>query len=268
MIGIVYSDEDTASYNIAHYIVETHGFKPGEWKGRKCFVSGDIAVLASEEKLINSEFLDSLGFSMIYFASRHRSAAGIASFTAHSTGNWTQEAKLGGRPKSLSVAAPAEMLNVIRMIFSSDEATVEKTYEATHHGPLLETPSIFVELGGSEEALANTAFAARIGDTIHRAASAESCDYSCVVIGIGGGHYPSKFSKLAVENGYAFSHILPKYATTNTDGSSNLDMISAAIERSSVKAEKAVIDWKGLPSPVRSEAIKILSGIGIEYEKV
>jgi D-aminoacyl-tRNA deacylase len=151
------------------------------------------------------------------------------------------------------------------------EASAEKTYEATHHGPLLKTPSLFVELGGSKEMIESKESAAIVVDSaydaVERYARGEA-EYSKVVIGIGSNHYPEKFSKVALEKGYAFSHIMPKYAILNGDGSNNLDVLEQALTRSAIPPECAIVDWKSLNSQMKEITLKKLGELGMDHEKV
>ncbi|MEM3208783.1 MAG: D-aminoacyl-tRNA deacylase, partial [Candidatus Micrarchaeaceae archaeon] len=210
MIGIIFSTEDIAASNIANSIIERSGFAAyGNAKWKK----GEIEVVQLHTPLIYAEQLNDSGYEILYMLSKHSSTVGIPAFTTHSTGNWLDEAKLGGSPRQLSVAAPLQMLSILREM-SGISASVAATYEATHHGPLLKIPSLFVELGGNEKIVNDKALAERLGDAIISSIYALKngrADYSCVAIGIGGTHYPSKFTRLALEKGYAFSHIMPKY---------------------------------------------------------
>lgn len=226
---------------------------------------GTALLVKTDAELVSAEFADSLDADVIYFISKHSSSAGIGSFSTHSEGNWVQRAELGGRPGQLSAAAPAEMLNVLISLRKID-VEMEKSYEATHHGPLLKTPSLFAELGGNEETRSSIKLAEKLADAIMRAIDMPK-EFAKVVVGIGGMHYPSKFSKLAVEKGYAFSHILPKYAVSD-DIESSLATLPQVLERSRPKPELALIDWKSFNLETKSKIIKKLNEIGLEYAKV
>ena len=204
------------------------------------------------------------------FLSEHRSEAGISMFSAHSLGNWGEQAKFGGRGKQLSYAAPVAMLAALTNLSKITEP-IGKRYEATHHGPLLTTPSLFVEIGGNEEAIRNKEYAKLAAEAAYDAVQSvidDNVKYKKVVIGIGSNHYPEKFSALAIDEAYAFSHIMPKYAMINDDGSNNLDVLDQTLKRSTHEPEAAVIEWKSLNSATREETIKKLDEIGLDYEKI
>lgn len=254
MISFVYSNMDPVSSNAAAYLIRERGLKEGKNSGR-------IRLMKIEGSLIGAE-IEAHEDSVLYFLSQHRSSSGVSAFTTHPTGNWGDEAKLGGKPRQLSVAAPLHMLGIIKNL-AQIKAEPEKTYEATHHGPLLMMPSLFAEFGGSEEVLNDKGMAELLAEAAYKAAS-DAIDgkihCSKVVLGIGASHYPSKFNKLAIEKDYAFSHIMPKYMA-------DASMLEQAIERSDPKPEAAVIDWKGINSYAREIIIRQLDQIGIAYER-
>lgn len=267
MIGLLYSNLDPASKNIAEHIKSEYQFEPKSRGGKEFWGNGEIQIHRSTSELIFADHVDELNLDLIYFLNKHSSAEGVASFTTHSTGNWTNEAKLGGEPKQLSRSAPIQMRAVLESISKIDATGLEKTYEATHHGPVIKTPSMFVELGGTKDAINDKHLAAKLADAVYSSIIDKNKAYKKIAIGIGGIHYSRKFSRLAIEEGYAFSYIMPKYAIMNEDESDNLEMLEQALQRSKEKPEIAVIEWKSINSDVRNRVIKKLNAIGLEYER-
>jgi len=266
MMCIAYSDSDTVSKYAAEFIKREYDF---EDKGGRCLLD-KIELLRVEGSLITADYVDKLGFSTVLFISKHHSSAGITSFTSHSLGNWTKEASLGGMPKKLSTSSPALMLACMRNLSERAPEGSNKVYEATHHGPLLDTPCTFIEFGGSDATKSTHEPAEILGHSSINAALAmadNAQDYSHAVIGIGGNHYPSKFTRLALEKDYAFGHILPSHSFIKDGNTWNTDMIEAAIKRSDQETEFAVIDWKGMGSEPRSVIINKLEELGIDYER-
>ncbi len=266
MMCIAYSDSDPVSKHAAEFIKKEYDFE--DRAGR--FMQDKIELLRIEGSLITADYMDKLGFSTVLFMSKHHSSAGITSFTSHSLGNWTREASLGGMPKKLSTSSPALMLACIRNISEEAPEGANKVYEATHHGPLLDTPCTFIEFGGSEATMSEHESAEILGRASISAAHAiaeNTQDYSHAVIGIGGNHYPSKFTRLALEKDYAFGHIMPSHSFIKDGGTWNTDMIEAAIKRSDQETEFAVIDWKSMGSEPRSVIIDKLEELGIDYER-
>ena len=225
------------------------------------YISDRCMLAESAVSNISSEFLDNMeNLECIIFLSAHSSAMGVESFTVHSEGNWGIEAALGGKGKSLSVAAPLHMLKLAKIIGNSDRGNSNFVYEATHHGPLLRTPSLFVEFGGGPSAKMKKEKAEMLADYAYRILDAD--DYhEKVVVGIGGQHYSEKFTRLALSRGYAFAHIMPKYYC------SEVGMLEQAFERSDPKPSAAVIEWKSIKAETRNSIIKKLNEMGMEYEK-
>lgn len=270
MIGIVYSKQDPAGANMAEYLIRNHDFNQIEGSEYVTYENKYAKIYEIAVSPVQADFVDLFKCDLVFFLSQHKSEASIGSFTTHSLGNWGKEAMVGGKPKQLSHAAPAAMFAALVNLNKID-AEVEKTYEATHHGPLLATPSLFVELGGNEEAIRDKDRAAKVAEAAYNAVlDAKNGEAACnkIVIGIGSTHYPEKFSRLALEKGYAFSHIMPKYAILNEDGTNNLDMLEQTLERSTHKPEAAVIDWKSLNAVTKEETIGKLEEIGLDYEKI
>ena len=193
------------------------------------------------------------------FLSMHSSERGIAAFTVHAEGNWGDDARLGGKPKKLSMASPSNMLSMLNAVHKKKDQ-LQATYEATHHGPLLNAPSFFVEVGGTKQATDSKELAETLAGAVVDFLTADEAEYGKVAIGIGGTHYPEKFTRLALDGKYAFAHMMPKYNLHE-------DMLQQAIERSDIRAETAVIEWRSLNSEQRTAILHELERIGVDYEK-
>lgn len=260
MIYFIYSEE-TASSNIAYALSSILGLKEGEFHGFPCFSGNKIRMLKISGNLINANFIDSIVDGVTVFLSRHSSSMGIPAFTVHAEGNWSDENTLGGEPRRISVSSPLNMLKVLGSINKENAVGMQVTYEATHHGPLMEHPSFFAELGGNESVLNNKEYAMLFADAIMKSMDSDA-EYDNVAVGIGGTHYPRKFTDLALKGKYAFSHIMPKYYTEFPN------MLEAALERSDIKAEIAVMEWKGIKAVEREVIVRELNRLGIDYAKV
>lgn len=259
---LVYSADQTTSVNIAEALKDMLEFENmGVVNGMNSFKAGATRMLEVRGNLTDAEIIDStIGEDLAIFLSMHSSARGIAGFTVHAEGNWSDEARLGGKPKKLSTASPANMLSMLNAVHEKQDV-LQTTYEATHHGPLLNAPSFFVEVGGTSQAIGSKSFAESLASAVVDFLSADDAEYGKVVIGIGSTHYPEKFTRLALNGTYAFSHIMPKYNLHS-------DMLQQAVERSDLRAEAAVIEWKSLNSVQRAGIIQELERIGVDYEKV
>ena len=90
-----------------------------------------------------------LDIENIVFLSRHKAASGRPSLTVHPIGNWGA-ADYGGKEGEISGATPEWMTGLLLNIRKNRIPGYDVCFEATHHGPLLETPTMFLEIGSSE----------------------------------------------------------------------------------------------------------------------
>ncbi len=228
--------------------------------GFKAFVGDNITVVElSQNIILTDEIAERFDADVMVFMDRHKSADNVRAFTVHATGNWSDSSEYGGSPKTLSVAAPYAMASALREIAKESYAGFEVTYEATHHGPTVETPSFFIEAGGPDSI--EDGACSVVARALDRALY-EPDESGEPAIGIGSGHYPRKFTAQALGSKYAIGHIMPKYQCDN------IDMLESAVKRSTPNATKALIEWKSLKSSQRSDMIKVLDVIGIDHVRV
>ncbi|WP_455393339.1 D-aminoacyl-tRNA deacylase [[Eubacterium] cellulosolvens] len=234
MYMIVISKEDPASVNIEQELfnhsswVKCEGLK---FDGNDVFSFRERAFMVK----INSYhlFFDNLDVrvrdelskqsgshwvpSAVVFASKHKSASGLRTLTVHPVGNFG-EAEYGGRSQELVPAAPQLMTAAYRIMYKrAKENNLDHrvTFEATHHGPYLETPSFFIEIGSDESAwgdkTAARVLAGTIMEFIEGQVEEQSKNYP-VAVGVGGGHYAPRHSDVARKKQISFGHIIPSYA--------------------------------------------------------
>jgi D-aminoacyl-tRNA deacylase len=260
---LVYSLKDIVSMAAAEELKAfTNARETGKDESTRSFDCGGKTLIEISEHHIYAEFLDKkLSTDCIIFLSRHSSSRGMPAFTVHPEGNWSNEAKVGGKPKELSTAAPVQMLKVLLALKKDNDTDMPITYEATHHGPLLTTPSLYTEVGGNEEIWKNKRMANLLARSVFDSFDIEP-KYDKIAVGIGGLHYADKFARLALEGKFAFSHIMPRHFV------SEVDMLEQAFQRSSPKAEVAVIEWKSLKAEEREKVINKLKDIGYDYVRV
>jgi D-tyrosyl-tRNA(Tyr) deacylase len=146
----------------------------------------------------------------LVFPSVHRSESGHDALTVHPLGNPGPTAEVGGRPGVLDPTDPLRMTDALRRL-SEGAGTVgwPACYEATHHGPELDCPAFFIEVGGREPDRPPAA-ATRLIAAVVRELGTDPTDR--IVLGVGGGHYAPHFTDLAVRRSLAFGHILPRHA--------------------------------------------------------
>ena len=146
---------------------------------------------------------------------------------------------------------------------SKQNLIYDVSYECTHHGPSLDTPTMFVELGSSPKQCKDMK-AAKIVAKAAVAAVSECSSCNSIALGIGGPHYNKKFTKMALTDQWAFGHIIPKYALSNIDAS----IIRQCVEKTVEPLDSVVLDWKGIKGEHKPTILAALEEFGINVEKV
>lgn len=226
---IVSSAEDIASINIKKGLLEQ-----AEWDEIGTFSENavykhsdmkDVVIVTINDKKITHENLETeveealgLKAKQAIFLSRHRSKTGEPTLTAHPIGNYG-EAQFGGKTKTLTKASPRMMAHLMRLLKKNAEK--ERLYhkvcfEVTHHGPYMSIPTIFVEIGSTEEEWKKQEPANAVAKSVLELLD----DYHYeedfnedipVLIGVGGGHYAPRFTDVIFEKNAAFGHMIPRY---------------------------------------------------------
>jgi len=137
------------------------------------------------------------------------------------------------------------------------------SYECTHHGPSLNVPTMFVELGSSPQQWNDQNASGAVADAAIKATTKFRDSDQTVVIGIGGPHYNAKFTKLALENNTLFGHIIPKYALSYIDA----EILQQCVERTQEKVDHAILDWKGIKGEDKPKILEALAEINLPYQK-
>ncbi len=271
MILYIASTKDTAGKNIANRLIELYGFEKQDETFQnnptytKTLHGKQTKLVFTDNEIVNTQFLEDLTKpELIIFLSRHSSAAGIPTLSVHTPGNLA-EAQFGGKPRTVSVAPAKAMraaLHEMAKQVKEQSLAYEVSYECTHHGPSLDTPSMFVELGSSPEQWKDTQAAQAVA---HAAVAALGEQPNCITkLGIGGPHYNPKFTKLALTTQTAFGHMIPKYALAEVDA----ETIRQCTQKTLEPVESAVLDWKGIKGEHKTGLVNALETVGLTIEKV
>ena len=265
---ILASTTDLASRTLADSMVEGQGFTSTgvELMGKPVYQSGSFLLAKFEGMIVFPPDLDSFFNPQAYiFLSRHSAESGIASLTAHTTGNFSSEAKFGGNGKEFGRVDPALVKNYLMSLWKHREEVpgYEITLEATHHGPTsLQKPVLFVELGSSERYWGDRKAAGVVAEALMESLK-EKQIWSKVALGFGGTHYPEKFTKMTIEGDTAFSFIVPKHSLEHVDDA----LFGQMLQRTNAPVRQAVLDWKGLGKH-KEKIVGLVKQFGLEEVRV
>jgi len=272
MILMVASTKDLASTNIAKELLEHYEFERVSEDFQRNpvyfgkFEEREVKLVHVNDDTINTQYItDFFNPQLIVFLSRHSSASGTPTLSVHTPGNLANEAKFGGIRKKISISpagAMKEALIEMAKLRRDMGLGYKVSYECTHHGPSLDVPTMFAELGSSPKQWKDLEAAEVVAHAAMAAVFRQSQYHA--VLGIGGPHYNEKFTKIALTTNVAFGHIIPKYAIPQIDA----EMIRQCLERTVETVESAVLEWKGIKGADKGKLIAALEKIGIPIEKV
>jgi len=244
---LVATSDDLASRTLATALINGHGFESTgvSLLGKPIYQRDSLLLFFFEGAIVRPPDLDGYFNPQAYvFLSRHSAESGIASLTAHTTGNFSAEAKFGGKGKELSRVNPDLLKNYMRSLSNRSRrvAGYQITVEATHHGPTsLLRPVLFVEIGSAQKNWGDSRAAAVAAEALVESLT-ERRVWSKVAVGFGGTHYPEKFNRLLVESDIALSFVVPRYSLKDVDEK----MMGEMLAKTSAPVRYAALDWKGL----------------------
>jgi len=274
MILIVASNTDVASLNIRRQILKYHSFCEVEktFQRNSLYakqVRGQEVILATlRDESVKAQNLaeDFPNTDLIVFISRHSSQSGRPTLSVHTTGNFG-DSELGGLPRKLSIAPAFAMYTALETLNAKKgelKLDYEVSYECTHHGPSINVPTMFVELGSSLPQWGDLQAARAVGDATMAAILKFSVSSKSAVLGIGGTHYNQKFTKMALEDKAFFGHMIPKYAVHLLD----VEMLTQCIDCTLERVSMAILDWKGIRSEDKKNLISAMQEVELFFKKV
>jgi len=243
---IISSTRDPASENIKNQLL-----KDSDWEEIDIFSDNsvyrhsmmkDLVIVTINDRKITHENLEkeveeSIGFKprQAIFLSRHISKTGEPTLTTHPIGNYGK-AEFGGNSRTLVKSSPKLMTHLLRIIKKHAEQAElyhDVCFEVTHHGPYMTIPTLFVEVGSTEEEWKKQKPAEIIAKSVLELLESyhyeeEFQDDDPVIIGIGGGHYAPRFTDIILEKKVAFGHMIPAYQVKS--GNIDEEILEKALE--------------------------------------
>ncbi|MBT4407932.1 MAG: hypothetical protein HOC79_08690 [Euryarchaeota archaeon] len=247
VVLIVVSQPDIASLNQGKALLNFGGWvsaPPVEgdetWRQKNVRIWWFSKGLLHEDNL-EKRWQNSTGevVSEVIFPSRHSAASGQPSLTLHPIGvthlGEDDDMPFGGirgraPPPSTRIAA------WFRKLLQQSETIIgerfELSLEVTHHGPWVDVPCMFIEIGSTEEMWPDLPAAdclaqlmwdgLGLGANSAKSATLVSSEVGVwdeninsgekVVIGLGGGHYALRFASIAAYPNVWLGHMLANYA--------------------------------------------------------
>ncbi len=266
--ALLCSTTDKASVNIKENLLGLYAFKETgkKYDNYPIFKLGDVTLYTTDVLHVNNENVDEKlpeKPDFIIFLSKHKAKSGIPSLTVHTTGNWGK-AVSGGKERKLCIA-PANMLRFALFTlreFAKELKDFEVIQEVTHHGPYLETPVMFIEIGSDENHWGNEEAGRIIAKTIMHVLAVELIECK-PAFGIGGLHHSPNFTRYMEKETVAFGHICPKHMLEFLDE----EMVKYALQRFAEKDVGVYVDWKSV-GPYKEKIKNIMNNLGIEFVQI
>jgi D-aminoacyl-tRNA deacylase len=262
--AVIYSKKDEAGMNIAQEL-KNH-FLP------------QIQIIATNKEIIYLEQIDEKeeklrNIDFIIFASKHASKNPSKTFSLHAPGNF-RNADYGGKVGKLCKTSALALKYLFQRLNENAKnmPDYQVTLEATHHGPLIEKPCLFIEIGSTITEWQNKEAGEVIAKTIADFQEFEKWKNEIknkdikIAIGIGGPHYCPNFNKiqLSQDSKIAISHILPEYILPV-----NKSMLHESIEKTIEHTNMIIIDWKGCgKSEERQKIVESIEDLDIPYQRI
>jgi len=285
-ISIISSTKDRASTNIKDNLINNFDFNKLEeqFENNDVFQStinnNLIKLYTINSELIFSDDLDKkIDADLFVFISKHKAEEGRASLTCHAIGNFGKAEK-GGKERVLCTNNSIFLKNIFIELNNNVKEPYEVTLEATHHGPFMEKPLLFVELGSKEKywedkkgsyIVAKSVIGAIkkyndnsstiIENPIDNENNIDNETYESIFV-IGGGHYNHYANKAMLETNLAVGHICAKYNLENLDEK----LLKEAMEKIIPKPKFVLLDWKGLGKE-KQRILELLKKNNIEFKR-
>ncbi len=237
VVLIAVNQQDIASTNQAVRLRELDAWTKGPlFEDLMTFSLQHLRMVYLPNGLLFEDHLDRRWFTStgervteVIFPSRHAAASGQASLTLHPIGvPHLDEGSVGpyggfggSAPPPSTRLAPWWRLLLERATDHADVEGFDLSLEVTHHGPYLETPCLFIEVGSTEATWGHTGAANLLAEIIRDGLLNQTLNIpwnedehagQLVLITLGGGHYAPRANALASIEGVWLGHMLATYA--------------------------------------------------------
>tara|TARA_B100000945_G_C20418538_1_gene616485 strand:- start:1277 stop:2209 length:933 start_codon:yes stop_codon:yes gene_type:complete len=292
------SNKDKASMNIYSEVLELNGWgDTQEYSHGRVTINSisDVELLLINQLHIWADGIDlkhqeitSSDVDEVLVLSRHVSSSETPAITLHAIGvpggaPHGMKAESGGVNGKVSPPSTrfAELFRTMKRV-ATDKKLDQKydlTMETTHHGPLLDSPTLYLEIGSTEEQWSDKEAARVWAETISLCLGIEGEGIrwdGCgdVMIGFGGGHYAPRHKAVISESDVWLGHILASYSLDFGKSIEGQDIpgvwqhsVKTAVESTRIAFPGgnvfAHLDRKSFKSWQRNAISQLLSELGI-----
>lgn len=238
----------------------------------------NLPVFTTEKRIVYAEDIDKeledkkVNFDFLIFISKHQSEKHNKTLSVHAPGNW-KKAELGGKENEVCKSSAFFVKHLFIELNKQNEIAKQQgkpdyicTLECTHHGPYIEKPCCFIEIGSSEAEWKDKNAGKIIAKTLLEALKNWNKKNEEIVkswipcIGLGGPHYCPNLNKIQLNSQYSFCHVIPEYVLPL-----NEKMLKEAMKKTVEETKLFILDWKGLGNAEeRQKTINLLNELSLE----
>ena len=237
VVLIAVNNDDIASANQAMYLLDmSNWIQEPEVESFPSYSNQHVRMWFLPSRILWQDYLDQRWeqatgevVTEVIFPSRHAAKSGQPCLTLHPIGvphhPIDEDPPFGGKsgfapPPNPRIAPWWRLLHEKWNGQAIPEFSL--SLEVTHHGPILNVPSLFIEVGSTEPYWPNEDAAKLLAEVIHEGlgmndkpsigqwdSSHEGCP---ILVTLGGGHYAPKANKLALEPNVWLGHMLANHS--------------------------------------------------------
>lgn len=300
---MISSKSDSASMKLYDAVMRLEGWSNpisldiGDYYMHDC---GRVYLLLIEEIHVKADHIDtlfeektSLMVEEVLILSRHVSNSNTPAMTLHAIGipgilPYGEDGKAGGKngilvPPGKYFASLFRRMNTLARKKKLD-VDFDLTLETTHHGPILTTPTLYIEIGSTEDEWGREdvadCWAEVISDVLVMFGS-KSVYFNSdldVMIGFGGGHYAPRHKAVILNSDINVGHIIANYSLIFEQNNESeipsgpwSECIQSAVDSTRISFPQSKIfahlDRKSFKGWQRSAIIQKLDDLGVEVRR-
>ncbi|MFL2954669.1 MAG: D-aminoacyl-tRNA deacylase [Candidatus Thalassarchaeaceae archaeon] len=288
---ILASKADSASLTLHQAVIEAHSWESAPSPLGELLINTEIDahMLLVDKIHVRSDNMGTMHMESInkniddiIVLSKHVSSSEVPAMTVHPIGVLTgqemgEDGRSGGVYGTLVPPNP-RMASFLRAIVlkGAVEPNLSKfdlTLEATHHGPVMSLPTMYVEIGSSEKEWADSHLASIWAEIIIENLSSKALDSNKRwMLCIGGGHYAPRHRDILIRSKELVGHILPSYSLPDVNEEATLHNFEKVLRASILSMRTARpkaqviahIDRKSMNSDLRKYIIAKLGTFDVD----